>query len=648
MTSKTVKRFMCDYETTVYDGQEDTQVWAVAMVEIGDPKDDVKLFTSIWDWWNHVRSIQGSIYIYFHNLKFDGTFILSYLLHEQGYGQAYGINKDGGYHWYKTAEMQNNTLKYSISDRGVWYTITVRVDGRTIEIRDSLKLLPLSVDKIGKSFCKERRKLDLEYRGYRFPGCPIPKKEQPYIKNDVLIPKEALEEMFEEGHDKLTIGACCMSEYKKIFGIKEFKQTFPDLSKMEAAPWTLFKSADEYIRKAYSGGWTYLKSGCENIIYEHGCTADVNSLYPSVMHSDSGNEYPYGSPIWWKGAIPEEALKDHRFYYVRVRMKFKIKPGHLPFIQIKNNLLYPVHTHLSTSAFYDRKSGAYFDYYEFNGKLEEVKPTLTFSKPEWELIQEHYHIIDLEVLDGCWFHARAGMFDDYINHWSKIKQTSTGGRREIAKLYLNNLYGKFGANTNSSYKMVYFDEAGAIHYKVIEEYEKTPGYVAVGAAVTAYARRFTITAAQKNYKHFIYADTDSIHCDCRPDQLVGVPIHETKFNHWKIEMEWERGLFVRQKTYIETAGDDWVVKCAGMPDTCKELFLATLEETDTEIREEQGFQFLYRSGKKVAKIKDEYQEFLSVKRTLSDFKVGLTVPGLLKNTQIPGGTLLKEGIYTMK
>ena len=63
---------------------------------------------------------------------------------------------------------------------------------------------------------------------------------------------------------------------------------------------------------------------------------------------------------------------------------------------------------------------------------------------------------------------------------SQIKQNFKGSERELAKLFLNNLYGKMATNTN-------------------------------------YTRNFTIRAGQKNFfglnkKGFVCADTDSIYC----------------------------------------------------------------------------------------------------------------------------------------
>lgn len=69
--------YMADFETTVYDGQTDTEVWAAALVKIGT--EAVVIYHSIGDFLHAVEALsvcdKTDIIIYFHNLKFDGTFI---------------------------------------------------------------------------------------------------------------------------------------------------------------------------------------------------------------------------------------------------------------------------------------------------------------------------------------------------------------------------------------------------------------------------------------------------------------------------------------------------------------------------------------------------------------------------------------------
>ena len=65
---------VCDFETTVYQGQKDTYVWASACVELGS--EDVKIFHSIDEQYNYFLSLMENVTVYMHNLKFDGNFWL--------------------------------------------------------------------------------------------------------------------------------------------------------------------------------------------------------------------------------------------------------------------------------------------------------------------------------------------------------------------------------------------------------------------------------------------------------------------------------------------------------------------------------------------------------------------------------------------
>ena len=48
------------------------------------------------------------------------------------------------------------------------------------------------------------------------------------------------------------------------------------------------------------------------------------------------------------------------------------------------------------------------------------------------------------------------------------------------------------------------------------------------------------------------------------------------------------------------------------------------------------------------KWEEEEKEFMSTKRTLKDFKIGLKVPGKLRPKRIPGGILLVDTTYEMR
>ena len=650
MRIKKFRYFACDFETTVYQGQVNTEVWASASVELNT--EDVNIFHSIGEQFDYFVSLKSNIVAYYHNLKFDGAFWLSYLLVDLGFTQAYEKLNDNGtdVEWLKEKYMENNSFKYSISDKGMWYSIIIKVNGYFIEIRDSLKLLPFSVKRIGQSFKTKHQKLDMEYTGFRYAGCEITAEEQEYIKNDVLVIKEALEIMFNEGHNKLTIGACCLEEYKASHGKEDYETLHPNIYDI----WLdekkhKYTNAGDWVRKSYRGGWCYLCKGKSNKIYHNGTTADVNSLYPSVMSSESGNKYPVGKPYFWTGNfIPDEALHENRYFFVRIKTRFYLKDGKLPFIQIKGNLLYKGTEALETSDVYDKKTDKYYDkYYDKDGNLRDTRVELTLTMTDYKLILEHYELVDFEILDGCWFYALVGIFDRYIEKYKKIKLESKGAKRELAKLFLNNLYGKMASSTDSSFKIAYIKEDKSIGFISVIQKGKKPGYIPIGSAITSYARDFTIRAAQMNYhgtneRGFIYADTDSIHCDLEPHEIVGIKVHDKNFCCWKLESCWDEAIFTRQKTYIEHVTHEecepidnpyYNIKCAGMPKKCKDLFELSMK----------GYE-----EKEDDKYTEHERKFLRTKRELTDFKVGLCVPGKLRPKRIRGGVLLVETPYEMR
>jgi hypothetical protein len=644
-----VRKFMCDFETTVYEGQTSTEVWASASVEFYT--ENVNIFHSIDEQFQYFKTLNCDIVAYYHNLKFDGNFWLSYLLTKLKYEQAihYLNDEQTQAEFIAIKDMKNKTFRYTISDMGQWYTLTIKVNNHIIELRDSLKLLPFSVKQIGKSFKTKHQKLDMEYIGYRYAGCNITDEEKQYIANDVLVVKEALEQLFNDGHDKLTIGSCCMEEYKKTTGAYDYKDLFPPLDEV-ALDKNIFGSsnADEYIRHSYRGGWCYLVKGKENKVRHNGTTGDVNSLYPSMMHSQSGNYFPIGKPYFWSGnIIPNEAIGENKYYFIRIKTRFYIKENKLPFIQIKGNYLYKGTESLTTSDILN-KDGTYNRYYkDKNSNIHDSAVIMTVTMTDYKLMLKHYELVDFEILDGCWFYSMKGIFDNYINHYAEIKMNSKGAKRTEAKLFLNNLYGKLASSSNSSFKVAYVKDDESIGFYIVPANNKKVGHIATGSAITSYARNFTITAAQKNYygvdkAGFIYADTDSIHCDLPADKIKGITVDPVKFCCWKLESSWDTAIFTRQKTYIEhITHNDLIpvdepyndIKCAGMPQKCKDLFNKSM----------QGYEVKESDNYTQSELK-----FLATKRDYSDFKVGLCVPGKLLPKRIKGGVLLVDTTYEMR
>lgn len=603
--------YACDFETTVEDDtrtQTESYVWSAAYAQLYE--DNQNIYHNIEDFFDWVFSTPDKSIFYFHNLKFDGFFILHYLL-QNGFTFTH----------VKTNDMENDTFDCVISGDGRFYLITIKKHGFLYFIRDSLKLLPFRLEQIGKAFNTAHKKLSMNYKGEHYPNCKISAEESAYIINDVLCLKEALEIMLDKGMKKLTIGANCMKFYREQTRKEfDFKKFFRDLKNFNLHSEQYgYENADQYIRKSYRGGWCYLKPEYANKwIRTNGKTFDVNSLYPSVMHSISGNFYPVGEPVFFKKRIPKEAKEGNRIYFVRVKFIGHLKKNHLPVIQVKDNLLYRPTEWISTTDIYS--DGNYYRYYyDTEGIRRKAALTLTLTKPDYELLIAHYDIEYLEVIDGCYFDSAIGLFDTYINYWFKVKTESKDKvSRTVAKLMLNNLYGKFATNDDSSYMLPELDENEIVTLSLVEEYKKDTINIAVGAMVTAYARYFTITHAQANYDKFIYADTDSLHCIDDGTIYNDIVEDDKALLTWKNETSWTSAKFIRQKTYCEFVRKEdsikvkphWLIKCAGMTDACKRRLLST--------------------------------------RPITDFNYGLTVAGKLRPKRVKGGVVLVEDEFTLK
>ena len=713
---------IADFETTVTRNtqeQNQTEVWASALTYMFDEdENNVELDNSIDGFMNRCFNINPENMekidtskignaelkasldkiriadIYFHNVRFDGTFIMNWLF-KNGY-----VSDIYNEFWY----MENKHFTYLVSDLGQWYYIGVRHNNKIIIFKDSLKVLPLTVREMAKSFGLSISKGDIDYAETRYAGWKITDEEADYIKRDVLIVKSCLYEFFKLGGFGLTIGACCMTDFKNTVSPTVFKNYFPSLYyKDDDMP---DETYDSFIRDSYKGGWCYCCPNKANMIYHNGCTMDVNSLYPSMMHSDSVNDYPVGKPIrvedytgvYWDVSLSELAkdwqknrLLFREYYFVRIKCRFRIKDGYLPFIQVKHDNLYPSNRMLTTSNPIDKK-GNEIDMNVRMGENGECieEPfyiTLTLTCVDLLLFTEHYDILEYEIQKKVVFESKIGIFDDYIDKWKqkKIEATKSGnkGLRQIAKLFLNNLYGKFGTNPIKT-KAVARIEDNLLKFGIEDDSEVDKpdwGYVAVASAVTSYGRNFTIRSSQKFYygddkKGFIYADTDSMHINIPKSNILeicakyNIPIDDSRFNCWAIESEWTEGKFIRQKTYIEhiSNGDKsyYDVKCAGMGKRCKELFNMSLNKTDYKIAgindndcdEDTPIiktydELLFMKGLYNIKSKpdievEELMKMPDYERTIDDFNIGLQIPSNLKARQVEGGTLLTEYAYELR
>jgi len=409
---------------------------------------------------------------------------------------------------------------------------------KKVRILDSLKKLPFSVKEIAKAFDLPIQKGEIDYDAVREIEHVVTCDEKSYILGDGFIVAKALEKQFSEGLDKMTIGSDALTQFKIGLANSEIKKVYEKVFRRHFP--LLNKKTDAYVRNAYRGGYVYVKKELRGVDVAEGLSYDVNSLFPSVMKKML---MPYGSPVFYVGEYEKNV--EYPLFIARINVEFEIKEGFLPCIQLKNNLLYRSTEYLEKS----------------EGEVE-----LFVSSVDLELIKNHYNC-RIEYVDGYMFKGVYGIFDAYIKKWMNVKENNTGARRQIAKLMLNSLYGKFGSNPDVTGKIPYL-ENDVVKYRLSEYKEKDTVYTPLGVFITSYARYKTISTAQKFYDRFAYCDTDSIHL--LGLEVPDIEIHRTKLGAWKHEYDFKRARYIRAKTYVEELEDEsLVVKCAGMTDDIK-------------------------------------------------------------------------------
>ena len=543
--------FVADFETTT--NIEDCRVWAFAICEVGN-KEDVIIGTTIDEFmeWNIKRKENDTVF--FHNLKFDSQFIMNWLF------------KNGYEHTTEPEQKKSKTFNTLISDKGLFYQVEVIFEKKgkkvnKVVFQDSLKLIPLSVDSIAKSFKLPISKLKIDYDSHNnLPiGSPLTPEEEEYIKHDVQIVAHAIEYFYSQGLNKMTIGSCALSEYKKIIKKRNFDRYFP-------TP----KYHDD-VKQSYRGGFTYLNPNYTEKVVGKGIVLDVNSLYPSVMYD---NYLPFGTPIYFNGKYEHDPI--YPIYTQMIRCQFELKEGKIPTIQIKYGYSFRANEYLTTS-----------------GDTEVV---LCLNSVDLELFLEQYDVYNLEYISGWKFKATKGLFTNYIDKWSnnkiQAKKDGNHGLYLISKLFLNSLYGKFGTDTRVRSKIPYLGEDNEIHYKDGKAEIKNGVYIAMASFITSYARKKTITSAQRimdNHRNgfskaqFVYADTDSLHIVLNGEDETkflndsNLDISDTKLGAWKFETKFNKAKFLRQKCYIENSTEDVLnpnpeynlkITVAGMPTDC--------------------------------------------------------------------------------
>ena len=321
-----------------------------------------------------------------------------------------------------------------------------------------------------------------------------------------------------------TIASMAMADY--IDGdYAGFKRHFPPLDK------------DDYhrMRPAYYGAIVYSTPG----EYRDCRSWDVNSLYPSIMRD---LPMPVGSPIWYDGEYQHDA--DYPLHIDVVAFDAKLKPGKTATL---TNIL-PV--------------------WGYEGeRLDSTLGVITMpvTDVDWETLTENYDVHVWEHVGGWKFRKSHGLYYDYVDKWFHVKQTAAGERRQMAKLLLNSLVGKFGA---SLYRPMLHPKPsvdGGVDFTVDKpESSNSLAWLPTAAYVNAYGRQVLSRAMNANADRVLYADTDGMIL-AGLDPPAGIETDDRKLGAWKNDHTYAKLRILGNRKYcgVETSGDT-VMRLSGV------------------------------------------------------------------------------------
>lgn len=568
--NKYVNHCVADFETCLTESRDNVRVWAWGMFDFmtGEYADG----TNINSFLDRILNDNQVYDIGFHNLKFDGTFIIPALFKR---GFTYLSNNEFMDKWQNGGDM-TGLFTHNITAMGQWFSITIAKSKQAnkstpafVQIWDTYKLFPKKLSEIGLQYNTATQKIQEDkefYERIRPENHVLTAEESAYLKADCLVLGQALYKQFERYGTIYRTQAskafhffkeCCTDEagnvnYKRKYeGVQQW--TVPDIPGLEDykgatvrfLPRDVRKKIDksgaklvdayEYyipdfytwqdIKRAYTGGIAYVNPRYVEQSIEGKITViDVNSMYPYCLRTfpiPFGRfEKIEGGPDFDKGGC----------WIAGARVSFKLKKeSNLPCIQIKEKY----------GRQWLRESTDYMKYGEEDKYNEDV---IWFTSVDYETFKEnynftvhkwiyHYYFPNVANKDGKQFidkfYAEKQKADNIMNRIKKAKPDTykddpeflqASLDRQESKVAMNSAYGKHGTKYFLYSKdSVFAGDNEPVKYvpetSLQREPDKEPShyYCPYAAFVTAYARRMLVTTWNAFEGRAVYCDTDSIH-----------------------------------------------------------------------------------------------------------------------------------------
>jgi len=495
-----VKHLAGDFETSKTADGLDVHAWAWGLADILTY--DFIYGSNIDSWLEHLLNDKKVYDIAFHNLKFDGNFILPHL-YKRGFKY---ISNNTFMDMWKNGEDLSKCFTHNITTQGQWFNLTIVKETYAtpntpafISIWDSLKLFPQTLKEVGAQYCTTYKKIEEPqefYKRIRPVGHQITDEELLYLKYDCLTLAEALQGQYNTYGTIYRTRAskafqffkdCCTTEdgesniYKnhyeglqqyeipRIQGLEDWEGAYYRFAPKKVRDYIknsgkkLIKSFEYYIpnyktwldiKQSYRGGISYVNPLYkERDIVGDICVLDVNSMYPYCLRNFP---IPFGRMLKRKGKPSNEP---NTTWIACARVSFKLKNEYnLPCIQLKSRY---GREWLAEST--DWKEYGEMDY--FNDDI------LWFTKVDYETYLENYDFKVLEWIEHYHFNQMGNadgkaFIDKYYNQKAQAEQRRNKRMEELgndparykqdeeyikacmerqeAKIIMNSAYGKHG------------------------------------------------------------------------------------------------------------------------------------------------------------------------------------------------------------
>ena len=497
--------YCCDFETTSlkqYELEGCTRVYLYKIVDLKTGKKE-HYGVNIEDFIQYIFTDKDILKVYFHNLSFDGAFIIYYLL----------SNK-----WKYQDEIKeptkDPTFSSIIDNFGSVYELTLSKDERLIKFNCSYKLTGLSIKELGKLVGLDKLNETHDYEEFKnYKNIDeVSEEELSYITNDVEIMRQAVIKCYELGIRGITKSSACYKLWKNIEWSKIKDQIINEYP----------EEVEHIVNASYRGGITMVNKIHQGKTLYDLRNYDVNSLYPSVMYK----KMPIGEYKYEKDESKLPQNYDLRLYDIYIE-KAKVLKGYIPFIPVTKGFIWK-------------------DSYDYPYQVEEIE--LCLWEDEFELFKTYYES-DYKILGVVGWKSKERLFDEYLETFKRIKENAPNPspERTFAKGCMNSLYGKF-AQTKSRVSKRPMLVNGEVEYELYTNESKGSYDRKIASIITSYARCVLIKAINKDPKRFVYCDTDSIYI--LGDYDYDIPVDAKKLGFWKYEHSYYKFKALKAKCYI--------------------------------------------------------------------------------------------------